>query len=144
MTFKHSCYVKVEDREQGLKAVGFLKSIGWKLQAYHDNLDLIVCASNTGKFSCVNQKECSTWALDEDLQKNGCINCGTNLDYFFDVSAINDQNDKMQYFCSPSSKDLYLCEDELEFDAIQFRALGMHKATPSELEEYFNRKEIEG
>lgn len=94
--------------------------------------------------------EHGTWHYTDSDNHPGAIDCGTNRELFLGIAAMNDENDKDQYFtCAEDPGRFILCtKDRLEqcftynvdLDLADGNWQLYRKVTPQELVDYFNRQ----
>lgn len=69
------------------------------------------------------------------------IDCGTDIELFKVLAAMNDENDYMQLFINKSNKYRWeLCDTHRLFDAVA-KERDWRKATITEIIEHFTKKE---
>lgn len=149
MAFLTPCFVRVEDREERKKLIELLKRIGWRFRGIASPEKKYVVAD-------AHHQTVTTWVLDEwgaeRFENIGYIFCGTNVELFKALAAMNDENCLYQWFTD--GHNWGLCEDEYwavqvaewdvrEDDDMLNMAVstGCHKATAEEIVEYFKKRE---
>lgn len=138
---KHSCYVRIEDPDKRKEVYEWLGTIGhiihYDIEIAEDDDEYIVVTDN---YSDLFDEK---WIKQERKVRH--IDCGTNIDYFKAIAAINDENDYMQWFVHASNGSFDLSKREsISKYPLPGRVTRLwRKATPSELEEYFNKKNNE-
>lgn len=94
MNFQTSCMVLVTDEQQQIKLDKWMKSIGWQL---------LGCRKGGPRFLMADtDQNAALWLeLDESAQKWHCgdfYDCGENIEMFKALAAMNDENDREQWF----------------------------------------------
>lgn len=75
----------------------------------------------------------------DDVVNNGVIDCGTNEELFLAIAALRDDSDNMQWFTDGEYWNLCK-EDDWSINEHRWTPnIYFHKATVSELIEYFNK-----
>lgn len=98
--FKHSVYVKVDSCIDDLYL--YLKDLGYNKNVSDETIfisDIIYCRNNT--IYSVENKDIELSDID--------INCGSNIELFKAIAALNDFDDYKQYFYN--NGEYLLCDD---------------------------------
>lgn len=138
MTFTTPCFVRVEDPAERKKLIEWLEKIGYTHLPFISESDKISTDSNG-----------MIWLTDAN--RGGAYDCGTSVELFRALAAMNDENCLYQWFTD--GHNWGLCEDEYwavqvaewdvrEDDDMLNMAVstGCHKATAEEIVEYFKKK----
>ena len=95
MTFTTPCFVRVENPEKRKELTEWLNNIGRRPTSYSESdRSPWFIAYATGRFCQAN----GFHIHPEMAQKNGYINCGKNIELFKALAAMNDENDREQWF----------------------------------------------
>lgn len=146
MAFTTPCFVRVEDREERKKLIELLKRIGWRFRGIASPEKKYVVAD-------AHHQTVTTLVLDEwgaeRFENIGYIFCGTNVELFKALAAMNDENDREQWFVVKKNiSDCYDIDDiiyqkgDMFFNASGQPLVEKHfrKATAEEIIEYFKKK----
>ena len=100
MKFKTPCFVRVEDAEKRKELIEWLAQIGYRLKGpiLNDNLDCIVTGADAALST--NMERFDFWITSVPYVSR--IDCGTNVELFKALAAMNDENDYMQWFTDGS------------------------------------------
>lgn len=124
MTFTTPCFVRVEDAAERQILIEWLLSIGHKRAFVNINQEVLTCGC-------------------------GAIDCGTNVEMFKALAAMNDTTDREQWFVAKKNiSDYYDIDDivyqkgDMFFNESGEPLLDKHfrKATAEEIVEYFTKK----
>ena len=139
MKFTTSCFVRVEDVDKRKKLVEWLEGqIGYRycVGCYNARsaIDsplipyvLVSTRAETGFVQCFVQRP------DEG------IDCGTDVELFKALAAMNDVNDHYQWFVATLKPELLALNNSMDDNRLFAEPL-FRKATAEEIIEYFNRK----
>ena len=135
MTFTTPCFVRVENPEKRKELIEWLEGIGYKLE-YLRNDGVIVLTSE-------NRVYVYGEAVHEIIKSDyDAIDCGENTELFKALAAMNDENDREQWFtdgyhfelCPTNKADMVAWH-------MMYRTKPL-KATAEEIVEYFKNKEL--
>lgn len=141
MKFTTSCFVRVEDVDKRKKLVEWLEGqIGYRycVGCYNARsaIDsplipyvLVSTRAETGFVQCFVQRP------DEG------IDCGTDVELFKALAAMNDENDHYQWFVATLNPERLVLYNSMDDNRLFVEPL-FRKATAEEIIEYFNRKLI--
>lgn len=136
MTFTTSCFVRVENPEKRKELIEWLEGIGYKLE-YLRNDGVIVLTSE-------NRVYVYGEAVHEIIKSDyDAIDCGENTELFKALAAMNEWNDREQWFIvehTGSGEEMVFADSENALAYIQ-SGDGYRKATAEEIVEYFKNKE---
>lgn len=141
MAFTTPCFVRVEDREERKKLIELLKRIGWRFRGIASPEKKYVVAD-------AHHQTVTTWVLDEwgaeRFENIGYIFCGTNVELFKALAAMNDENDREQWFVVDDGfeEEMVCSKSEVDYDYI-LSCYDHRKATAEEIISYFKNKENE-
>lgn len=139
MAFTTPCFVRVEDREERKKLIELLKRIGWRFRGIASPEKKYVVAD-------AHHQTVTTWVLDEwgaeRFENIGYIFCGTNVELFKALAAMNDENDREQWFVVDDGfeEEMVCSKSEVDYDYI-LSCYDHRKATAEEIVEYFKKRE---
>lgn len=142
MIFTTPCFVRVEDAKAMRTLDMWLDKIGyeWKInprseykegryrvldEEYVKNALTVVCSRNK-----------RMWTTECSIKK--AIDCGDNIELFKALAAMNNENDKEQWF--KNGIDWRLCHDSIITKMVIPNYALYRKATAQEIIEHFNRK----
>lgn len=142
MTFTTPCFVRVEDPAEREKLIEWLDEIGYEYvkppkEEYSGYK--VICESSY----CGTAHDEQTFATAE------YIDAGTNVDLFRALAAMNDKNDREQWFVAKKNiSDCYDIDDIIyQKGDMFFNASGellveknFRKATAEEIVKYFKKK----
>lgn len=129
MKFKTPCFVRVENEESKARLINWILDIG---NSYREDASGYIIACLGSRYENVHQSiQCS---LVENL-----IDCGTDVDLFKALAAMNDQNDREQWFVGKLNGELiwWKC-NQLDKHDRYLKGILLHKATAEEIIEHFN------
>lgn len=155
MKFTTSCFVRVEDVEKRKELTEWLEGIGYYVCSccLFDGYNTLHCSGiDRLKIAyevhgiCDYDEE-TRYSIDQFKAKNAAkeyhaIDCGNNIELFKALAAMNDENDREQWFViehTGSADELVLADSEDALAYIQ-SGDGWRKATTEEIIEYFNNK----
>ena len=135
MTFTTPCFVRVENPEKRKELTEWLNNIGRRPTSYSESdRSPWFIAYATGRFSQTN----GFHIHPEMAQKNGYINCGKNIELFKALAAMNDENDREQWFVEEGR--MFKCTSD-KINVYSYHWMTTRKATAEEIVEYFKNKE---
>ena len=147
MTFTTPCFVRVENPEKRKELIEWLNNIGRRPTPYSESdRSPWFTAYATGRFCQTN----GFHMHPEMAQKNGYINCGKNIELFKALAAMNDENDREQWYSYteyPTNEGnngvrKFVFNEPARFDSFVDVPSGYYrKATAEEIVEYFKNKE---
>lgn len=136
MAFTTPCFVRVEDAAERKKLIEWLEGIGYTHLPFISESDKISTDANG-----------MIWLTDAN--RGGAYDCGTNVELFKALAAMNDENDREQWFVVKKNiSDCYDIDDiiyqkgDMFFNASGQPLVEKHfrKATAEEIIEYFKKK----
>lgn len=139
MAFTTPCFVRVEDAAERKKLIELLKRIGWRFRGIASPEKKYVVAD-------AHHQTVTTWVLDEwgaeRFENIGYIFCGTNVELFKALAAMNDENDREQWFVVDDGfeEEMVCSKSEVDYDYI-LSCYDHRKATAEEIVEYFKKRE---
>ena len=124
MTFTTSCFVRVENPEKRKELIEWLEGIGYTHFPFiHDSC--LIATDSDGRI----------WLTDANM--DGAYDCQTDTDLFKALAAMNDENDREQWFVSNKGSEWAICKKTLNV----YSGVLCRKATAEEIVEYFKNKE---
>lgn len=143
MTFTTPCFVRVENPEKRKELIEWLEWIGYKLE-YLRNDGVIVLTSE-------NRVYVYGEAVHEIIKSDyDTIDCGKNIELFKALAAMNEWNDRKQWYAYteyPTNEGKngvrkFVFNEPARFDSFVDVPSGYYrKATAEEIVEYFKNKE---
>lgn len=124
MAFLTPCFVRVEDAAERNKLIEWLKGIGYTHLPFISESDKISTDANG-----------MIWLTDAN--RGGAYDCGTNVELFRALAAMNDENDREQWFVEEGR--MFKCNSK-KLNNYSYHALFTRKATAEEIIEYFKEK----
>lgn len=147
MKFTTSCFVRVEDAEKRNNLLKWMFDIGYASRYRIDrNYSIVVAGLTEGLVDVAADN------TTKGLERYGLINCGENVKLFKALAAMNDKNDREQWFINDTYANIgcvmWHMSDERKFkhyyveweDGETDIRSDFRKATAEEIIEYFNRK----
>ena len=132
MAFTTPCFVRVEDAAERKKLIEWLKGIGYNITGRLHG-DYIIAAGGKIYVAVI---VCASKPF---------IDAGTNVEFFRALSAMNDENDKEQWFTDGAGNFVHNNADKEINDVLSFAFYLRygeypHKATAEEIVEYFKKR----
>lgn len=124
MTFTTPCFVRVEDAAERNKLIEWLEEIGYTHLPFISESDKISTDSNG-----------MIWLTDAN--RGGAYDCGTSVELFRALAAMNDENCLEQWFVEEGR--MFKCNSK-KLNNYSYHALYTRKATAEEIVEYFKKK----
>lgn len=131
MTFTTPCFVRVENPEKRKELTEWLRNLGRKVMAA-PNMHLV---AQNGEGVCLWME--LEYHTDKVFAKE-FIDCGANIELFKALAAMNDENDREQWFVSNEGSEWAICKKTLNV----YSGVLCRKATAEEIVEYFKNKEL--
>lgn len=147
MTFTTPCFVRVENPEKRKELIEWLKGIGYRIlfSARHSLIESelrYISAHKQGYVMADSRLSCDEWIES--------INCGENTELFKALAAMNEWNDRKQWYAYteyPTNEGKngvrkFVFNEPARFDSFVDVPSGYYrKATAEEIVEYFKNKE---
>ena len=130
MTFTTPCFVRVENPEKRKELTEWLRNLGRKVMAA-PNMHLV---AQNGEGVCLWME--LEYHTDKVFAKE-FIDCGENIEMFKALAAMNDENDREQWFVSNEGSEWAICKKTLNV----YSGVLCRKATAEEIVEYFKNNE---
>lgn len=134
MAFTTPCFVRVEDAAEREKLIEWCNDvIGRTGDEDYTYGDVVLCIKDTTYCCCYEEAEFMSY--------DATIDCGTNVDLFRALAAMNDENDREQWFVVDDGfeEEMVCSKSEVDYDYI-LSCYDHHKATAEEIVEYFKKK----
>ena len=152
MAFLTPCFVRVDDPEERKKLIEWLEGIGYIFNDCFIGARDCAVSKYLKQFYVISgdphvSRMCK--ALDAKPEYGNYIDAGTNVDLFRALAAMNDENDREQWFVVKKNiSDCYDIDDiiyqkgDMFFNASGQPLVEKHfrKATAEEIIEYFKKK----
>lgn len=136
MKYTTPCFVRVEDAEKRTKLLKWMFDIGYAGRHRIDKTNSIVVAGL--EEGCVDVAPYNT---TDGLAAYGLTDCDQNIELFKALAAMNDENDREQWFVvehTGSADEMMLADSEDALAYIQ-SGDGCRKATAEEIIEHFKK-----
>lgn len=99
MKFTTPCFVRVEDAEERKQLIKWLENIGYLFNnRYKDAYEVAISPTNVTKVILAETRACTGFIDALMTAPEWGIDCGTNVELFKALAAMNDENAYMQYF----------------------------------------------
>lgn len=131
MKFTTPCFVRVENPDERKELIEWLKNVGYRIYGATNGHSVVTDASAGSTYF-------GRWSA------YGKLNCGTNIELFKALAAMNDENDRDQWFILKEKfvvkkwrleEKMLLCHDDMNLATL------MRKATAEEIVKHFKTKE---
>ena len=140
MAFTTPCFVRVEDAAERKKLNEWLELIGITGDEDWTAGDVVLCISDTS-YCCLYEE--FVFAADDTT-----IDCGTSIELFKALAAMNDENDREQWFVDKDGSFYHCGYDRIQrfidisyLYGYDFTGDWLRKATAEEIVEYFKKRE---
>lgn len=137
MTFTTSCFVRVENPEKRKELIEWLEGIGYKFLMRGLESNVLYVDVTSGCLLCAFESP----VTQSEMVSKGYIDCGDNIELFKALAAMNDENDREQWFTD--GYHFELCPTN-KADMVAWHMMYRtkpRKATAEEIVEYFKNKE---
>lgn len=139
MKYLCSCMVLVENERQQIELGNWMINIGWRVLFRKDGPCFLVAKANQGQAQWINLEGQQT----REVFARDFIDCGTNIELFKALAAMNDENDREQWF-TDTADDFDVCSsdrwsDEWQKENFEKYYCYWRKATAEEIIEHFNK-----
>ena len=129
MTFTTACFVRVENPEKRKELIEWLESLGYRLEYLRN--DGVAVLTSENRVYVYGEVVYEIIKSDYDT-----IDCGENIEMFKALAAMNDENDREQWFVSNEGSEWAICKKMLNV----YSGVLCRKATVEEIVEYFKNK----
>jgi hypothetical protein len=137
MTFTTPCFVRVENPEKRKELIEWLEGIGYKFLMRGLESNVLYVDVTSGCLLCAFESP----VTQSEMVSKGYIDCGENTELFKALAAMNDENDREQWFTD--GYHFELCPTN-KADMVAWHMMYRtkpRKATAEEIVEYFKNKE---
>ena len=137
MTFTTPCFVRVENPEKRKELIEWLEGIGYKFLMRGLESNVLYVDVTSGCLLCAFESP----VTQSGMVSKGYIDCGENTELFKALAAMNDENDREQWFTD--GYHFELCPTN-KADMVAWHMMYRtkpRKATAEEIVEYFKNKE---
>lgn len=137
MTFTTPCFVRVENPEKRKELIEWLEGIGYKFLMRGLESNVLYVDVTSGCLLCAFESP----VTQSEMVSKGYIDCGDNIELFKALAAMNDENDREQWFTD--GYHFELCPTN-KADMVAWHMMYRtkpRKATAEEIVEYFKNKE---
>ena len=136
MTFTTPCFVRVENPEKRKELIEWLEGIGYRIlfSARHSLIESelrYISAHKQGYVMADSRLSCDEWIES--------IDCGENIELFKALAAMNDENNREQWFVEEGR--MFKCTSD-KINGYSYHWPTTRKATAEEIVEYFKNKEL--
>lgn len=144
MAFTTPCFVRVEDAAERKKLIEWLEEIGYIFNdCFIGTRDCAVSKYLKQFYAIAGDPHISRMckALDSKPEYSNYIDAGTSVDLFRALAAMNDENDREQWFVVDDGfeEEMVCSKSEVDYDYI-LSCYDHRKATAEEIVEYFKKK----
>ena len=143
MTFTTPCFVRVENPEKRKELIEWLKALGYRLEYLRN--DGVIVLTSENRVYVYGEALYRVIKVDYDS-----IDCGTDIELFKALAAMNEENDREQWYAYteyPTNEGKngvrkFVFNEPARFDSFVDVPSGYYrKATVEEIVEYFKNKE---
>lgn len=144
MTFTTPCFVRVENPEKRKELIEWLKALGYRLEYLRN--DGVIVLTSENRVYVYGEALYRVIKVDYDA-----IDCGTDIELFKALAAMNEENDREQWYAYteyPTNEGKngvrkFVFNEPARFDSFVDVPSGYYrKATVEEIVEYFKNKEL--
>lgn len=144
MKFKTQCLVRTSNKEEKNKLNEWLEDIGYQTDYWLRTSDLPnIFTEDDWAEPCSDNRA-------QQFKADGWIDCGTDIELFKTLAAMNDEDDYGQWFslgdCTGEGAlfrcDYIAIEYHPNYDA--YEMVGYGKATAEEIVEHFKGRQLDG
>ena len=144
MTFTTPCFVRVENPEKRKELIEWLKALGYRLEYLRN--DGVIVLTSENRVYVYGEALYRVIKVDYDT-----IDCGENTELFKALAAMNEWNDRKQWYAYteyPTNEGKngvrkFVFNEPARFDSFVDVPSGYYrKATAEEIVEYFKNKEL--
>lgn len=137
MTFTTPCFVRVENPEKRKELIEWLEGIGYKFLMRGLESNVLYVDVTSGCLLCAFESP----VTQSEMVSKGYIDCGDNIELFKALAAMNDENDREQWFTD--GYHFELCPTN-KADMVAWHMMYRtkpRKATAEDIVEYFKNNE---
>lgn len=137
MSFATPCFVRVEDAKERKELIGWLSFIGYTIT----RLDKLTLKFNPIIATMDNDVyDCRVFGL-EFSRVNNMTDCGSNIELFKALAAMNDENDYYQWFVTTLKPEHMVLNNSMDNNRLFAEPL-FRKATAEEIVEHFKKRKV--
>lgn len=142
MTFTTPCFVRVENPEKRKELIEWLEGIGYKFLMRGLESNVLYVDVTSGCLLCAFESP----VTQSEMVSKGYIDCGDNIELFKALAAMNEWNDRKQWYAYteyPTNEGKngvrkFVFNEPARFDSFVDVPSGYYrKATAEEIVEYF-------
>lgn len=142
MTFTTPCFVRVENPEKRKELIEWLEGIGYKFLMWGLESNVLYVDVTSGCLLCAFESP----VTQSEMVSKGYIDCGENTELFKALAAMNEWNDRKQWYAYteyPTNEGKngvrkFVFNEPARFDSFVDVPSGYYrKATAEEIVEYF-------
>ena len=146
MTFTTPYFVRVENPEKRKELIEWLEGIGYKFLMRGLESNVLYVDVTSGCLLCAFESP----VTQSEMVSKGYIDCGDNIELFKALAAMNEWNDRKQWYAYteyPTNEGKngvrkFVFNEPARFDSFVDVPSGYYrKATAEEIVEYFKNKE---
>ena len=150
MTFTTPCFVRVENPEKRKELIEWLERIGYHVcscclfdgwNTLHcrgiDRLKIAYEVHGICDYDEETRYSTDQFKAENADSKHPAVDCGENIELFKALAAMNDENDREQWFVSNEGSEWAICKKTLNV----YSGVLCRKATAEEIVEYFKNNE---
>lgn len=146
MTFTTPCFVRVENPEKRKELIEWLEGVGYKFLMRGLESNVLYVDVTSGCLLCAFESP----VTQSEMVSKGYIDCGENTELFKALAAMNEWNDRKQWYAYteyPTNEGKngvrkFVFNEPARFDSFVDVPSGYYrKATAEEIVEYFKNKE---
>lgn len=137
MTFTTPCFVRVENPEKRKELIEWLEGVGYKFLMRGLESNVLYVDVTSGCLLCAFESP----VTQSEMVSKGYIDCGDNIELFKALAAMNDENDREQWFTD--GYHFELCPTN-KADMVAWHMMYRtkpRKATAEEIVQYFKNNE---
>lgn len=147
MTFTTPCFVRVENPEKRKELIEWLEGIGYKFLMRGLESNVLYVDVTSGCLLCAFESP----VTQSEMVSKGYIDCRKNIELFKALAAMNEWNDRKQWYAYteyPTNEGKngvrkFVFNEPSRFDSFVDVPSGYYrKATAEEIVEYFKNKEL--
>ena len=146
MTFTTPCFVRVENPEKRKELIEWLEGIGYKFLMRGLESNVLYVDVTSGCLLCAFESP----VTQSEMVSKGYIDCGDNIELFKALAAMNEWNDRKQWYVyteyptndGKNGVRKFVFNEPVRFDSFVDVPSGYYrKATAEEIVQYFKNKE---
>ena len=131
MKFTTPCFVRIKDAKKRKELIDWLLDIGYRAECPIDYLSTIVLAG------WLEDNVDTTPIFTVECLPDYMIDCGSNIELFKALAAMNDENDREQWFVEEGR--MFKCTSD-KINNYSYHWMTTRKSTAEEIVEYYSKK----